>query len=171
MKTMFSGSGVVNELLEAVGTGFLARDWLGSVPTAFMVLIFAFYFQTLGQGVLIFLAGLSAIPTELLEAAELEGANWWQRLTKIIIPLLAPAISYFVVINVIYVFVGLFALIYSVTQGGPGYGTATVDYMIYTEAFESNQFGYASALSVVLLVLVSGIAWYQIRLFDRLAAD
>jgi ABC-type sugar transport system permease subunit len=170
MRTLFASDGGVNAMLEAVGLGALARDWLGSVPTAFVVLIFAFYWQTLGQGVLVFLAGLSAVSPELLEAAEVEGASWWQRLTLIIMPLLRPAIAFFVVTNVVYIFIGLFSLVYAVTQGGPGYGTMPIDYMIYVRAFQSNQFGYASALSVVLLVMVSVIARYQIKRFEETEA-
>ena len=85
-----------------------------------MVLIFAFYWQTLGQGVLSSWRGCRRSP-DLLEAARLDGAGWWNRLTRIIIPLLVPTIAYFVLINVIWIFVGLFGLVYTVTKGGPGY--------------------------------------------------
>ena len=117
MRIMFSSQGAVNDALGRAGLERLQHDWLGAVPTAFMVLIFAFYWQTLGQGVLIFLAGMAAIPSDLLEAARLDGAGWWNRLTRIIIPLLVPTIAYFVLINVIWIFVGLFALVYTVTEG------------------------------------------------------
>lgn len=171
MKTLFSPQGAVNAMLSKVGLGFLAQSWLESVPTAFMVLILCFYWQTLGQGVLIFLSGLSSVSTELLEAARIDGAGWFQRLFRVIFPLLAPAISYFLVTNIIYIFIGLFALVFSVTRGGPGYETTPIDYMIYLKAFETGDLGYASALSVILLVLVSSISWFQIRVLDRLAAD
>ena len=120
MRIMFTTQGAVNDVLGRAGLEQLQHDWLGTVSTAFMVLIFAFYWQTLGQGVLIFLAGMSAIPADLIEAARLDGAGWWNRLTRIIIPLLVPTIAYFVLINVIWIFVGLFALVYTVTEGRPG---------------------------------------------------
>ena len=116
----------MNDVLGRAGLEQLQHDWLGTVSTAFLVLILAFYWQTLGQGVLIFLAGMSAIPADLLEAARLDGAGWWNRLTRIIIPLLVPTIAYFVLINVIWIFVGLFALVYTVTKGGPGLRDDTV---------------------------------------------
>ena len=118
---------------------------------------------------LIFLAGMS-IPADLLEAARLDGAGWWNRLTRIIIPLLVPTIAYFVLINVIWIFVGLFGLVYTVTKGGPGYAT-TFDLMIYRKAFESGEMGYASALSVILFLIVLTISAVQLRTFDRLTTD
>lgn len=171
MQTLFSPEGAVNEALKSIGLGILAQPWIGAAPTAFLVLILAFYWQTLGQGVLIFLSGLSSISTDLIEAARIDGANWWQRLLRIIVPLLAPAISYFMVTNIIYIFIGLFALVYSITRGGPGYETTPIDYMIYVKAFESGDLGYASALSVILLILVSAVCWLQVKALDLLAAD
>jgi multiple sugar transport system permease protein len=171
MRIMFNSQGVTNRVLGSVGLTSLQHDWLGQVPTAFLVLIFAFYWTTLGQGVLIFLAGLAAIPSELLDAARLDGAGWWNRLFKIIIPLLVPAIAYFVLTNVIWIFVGLFALVFTVTKGGPGYATTPFDLMIYRKAFESGELGYASALSVILFGIVLAISAVQLRVFDRLTTD
>jgi multiple sugar transport system permease protein len=171
MRVMFQAQGAANELLGRAGLERLQHDWLGAVPTAFGVLIFAFYWQTLGQGVLIFLAGLAAIPNDLLEAARLDGASWWNRLTRIIVPLLVPTIAYFVLTNVIWIFVGLFALVYTVTKGGPGYATTPFDLMIYRKAFESGDLGYASALSVLLFLIVLAISAFQLRMFDRLTTD
>jgi ABC-type sugar transport system permease subunit len=168
MQALFSSEGAVNEALKAIGLGALAQPWINAAPTAFLVLILAFYWQTLGQGVLIF---LSAISTELIEAARIDGASWWQRLFRVIFPLLAPAISYFMVTNIIYIFIGLFALVYSITRGGPGYETTPIDYMIYVKAFESGDLGYASALSVILLILVSAVCWLQVKALDTMAAD
>lgn len=168
MRILFSTQGVVNQVLGGIGLGALKQDWLSTIPTAFMVLIFVFYWQTLGQGVLIFLAGLAAVPHDLIEAAVLEGATWRQRLTGILIPQLMPAIAYFVIFNLIWAFVGLFAIVYTVTNGGPGYGTTSVDLYIYRKAFEQGDLGYASALSVILFVIVLAISALQIRLFDRL---
>jgi len=171
MRVMFSSQGAVNDALAMVGLGGLAHDWLGTVPTAFAVLIFAFYWQTLGQGVLIFLAGLAAIPGDLLDAARIDGAGWWNRLFKIVVPMLTPTIAYFVIINVVWVFVSLFGLVYTVTEGGPGYATTPFDVMIYRKAFEVGEMGYASALSVVLFAIVLVISVFQLRAFERATTD
>jgi multiple sugar transport system permease protein len=171
MQTLFSSQGAVNEALRAIGLGALAFPWINMAPTAFIVVILAFYWQTLGQGVLIFLSALAAVPSELIEAARIDGANWWQRLFGVVFPLLAPAISYFLVMNIIYIFIGLFALVYSITRGGPGYETMPIDFMIYVKAFEAGDLGYASALSVILLILVSFVCWLQVRVLDMMAVD
>jgi multiple sugar transport system permease protein len=82
--------------------------------------------------------------------------------------MLIHIIEYSVVVNVIWVFTRLFPFIYTITGGGPGYETTTVDYMIYLKAFGTNsQFGYASAISVLLLVLVMVITWVEIRVANR----
>ncbi|GCE22187.1 hypothetical protein [Dictyobacter kobayashii] len=86
-------------------------------------------------------------------------------------PVSGPAISYFVITNIIFVFIGLFALVYSITRGGPGYETTPIDYMIYIKAFAQGSLGYASALAVILLILVLIISWMQITLFDRVGAE
>jgi multiple sugar transport system permease protein len=169
MKTMFANEGVVNAILRGLGLGGWIVDWLNYVPTAFMVLILCFYWQTLGQGTLIFLSGLSSISHEVFEAARIDGAGWGQRLFKIVMPSLVPTIFYFTVTNVIWVFIGLFGLVYSVTGGGPGYETTPIDYMIYLKAFQSGELGYASALSVVLFFIVLTISWIQLRISDRLS--
>ena len=171
MRVMFNSQGAANRMLAELGLTSVQHDWLRQVPTAFLVLIFAFYWTTLGQGVLIFLAGLAAIPTDLLDAARLDGAGWWNRLFQIIIPLLVPAIAYFVLTNVIWIFVGLFALVFTVTKGGPGYATTPFDLMIYRKAFESGELGYASALSVILFGIVLTVSAVQLRTFDRLTTD
>lgn len=164
MKMMFAPSGVVNEMLRALGLTDGTTEWLSRVPTAFLVLIFCFYWQTLGQGALIFLSGLSSISPEIYESANLDGAGWWQRLFRITMPSLVPTIVYFTVTNAIYCFIGLFSLVYAVTQGGPGRETTPIDYMIYIKAFQSpDQLGYASALSIVLFVIVLLASWAQIR--------
>ena len=93
------------------------------------------------------------------------------RLTRIIIPLLVPTIAYFVLINVIWIFVGLFGLVFTVTEGGPGYATTPFDLMIYRKAFEAGEMGYASALSVILFLIVLVISAFQLRTFDRLTTD
>ena len=171
MRTMFNSRGVVNSLLDNVGLESLSQNWLGSVQTAFVVLIFAFYWQTVGHGVLIFLAGLISIPSVVIEAAQLDGASWWRRLWQIIVPLLIPTVAYFTVVNAIWAFVGVFALVYTVTEGGPGYGTTPLDLMIYRRAFEFGDMGYASAMSVLLFCLVLVISAIQLVVFDRLTTD
>jgi ABC-type sugar transport system permease subunit len=167
MTIFFSPEGAVNTALTKVGLESLTQDWFGQTGTAYVVLISAFYWQTLGQGVLIFLAGLSTIPAELIEAAKIDGAGWWRRLRSVLLPLLAPTVAYFLLTNVIYVLVDLFALVFVSTGGGPGRSTTPIDYMIYLKAFQQGQLGAASALAVLLLAIAFCCSWFQVRLLER----
>ncbi len=165
---LFAPRGAINTFLGRVGLESLAQDWLGRTDTALGVLLMAFFWQSLGQGVLVFLAGLSTISPEIIEAASVDGAGWWRRLFTILLPLLAPTSAYFLLTNVVYVLVDLFSLVYVTTQGGPGGTTTPVDYTIYLKAFQEGNLGAASALSVVLLVIVFACSWFQLRLIDRI---
>jgi len=171
MRSIFLPSGLLNLALTRVGLESATRSWLEVVPTAFLALMLTFLWQTLGQGTLIFLAGLSAMDSEVVEAATIDGAGWWQRLFRIILPLQTPAISYFFVTNTIYVFIGLFTLVYTITGGGPGTATTPLDFKIYIAAFRTGELGYASALSVVLLLIVAVIALINVRQTDRQWAE
>jgi multiple sugar transport system permease protein len=168
LRIMFSPNGAVNSALTSIGLGSLAQDWFGQTVTAFAVLLAAFYWQSLGQGVLIFLAGLSTLPQEVVEAAKVDGAGWWRRLFSIVLPLLLPTVAYFVLINVIYVLVDLLGLVFVSTGGGPGGATTPIDFLIYLTAFQKGELGAASALAVILLVITFTCSWLQIRLLERL---
>ncbi len=166
-RAMFLPDGAVNRILEGLGFGEVTISWLEIVPTAFAVLILAYWWQTLGQGSMIFLAGLSSMAPEVEEAARLDGAGWWRRLFRIVLPLQAPAVSYFLVTNVIYVFIGLFTLVYTVTKGGPGRATTPIDFAIYQAAFQNGDLGYAAALSVILMAIVAVFAWINVVRVER----
>lgn len=168
IRIMFSPGGAVNSFLTTIGLGSLAQDWLGQTSTAFTVLILAFYWQTLGQGVLIFLAGLSTVSPELIEAAKVDGAGWWRRLFLIVLPMLLPTVTYFMLINVIYVLVDLLGLVFVSTGGGPGRSTTPVDFLIYLTAFQKGDLGAASALAVILLTIAFSCSWFQIRILERM---
>ncbi len=167
MRSIFLPDGLLNIALTSVGLQELTRSWLEIVPTAFLALLLTFLWQTLGQGTLIFLAGLSSMDPQIIEAATIDGAGWWRRLFSVILPLQTPAISYFFVTNTIFVFISLFTLVYTITGGGPGTATTPLDFAIYVAAFRTGDLGYASALSVVLLIIVSVIAWVNVRQTDR----
>ncbi|MDH2442852.1 sugar ABC transporter permease [Amnibacterium sp. CER49] len=170
-KVLFSPQGAVNALLGQVGLSGLETDWFGHTGTAWAVLVGAFYWQTLGQGVLIFLAGLSAIPSEVVEASQIDGAGWWRRLFQVILPLLTPTVGYFLLTNVIFVLVDLFALVYVTTGGGPGGSTTPIDFLVYQKAFQDGDLGSASALAVLLLVITLVFSSLQILILRRVGGD
>lgn len=159
----FNGS--LNALLKLVGLpGF---DWLGRSATALPVTLAIQSWSTFGMGVLIFLAGLSTVPKDMIEAARLEGAKMWQIWWHVIIPSLRPIIEFSTVITTIGLLTSMFGLIYVLTGGGPGTATTVPEYLIWSAQGRLNQPSYASALSIILFVITGALAWLQIRMMSR----
>ena len=172
---LFGYYGPINTVLRSIGLDGLAIEWLGNRGSVLFVIIFCLVWINIGwQGMLV-LGGLSSISPEIYESARLDGAGYWQRLFKITIPLIRRTIEYSVMTSVIWSFTGLFPLIFSLTQGGPGTETMTIDYMIYQKSFVSgSQLGYSCALSVILLVIIlifTGIQMGISQKRDRLEAE
>ena len=100
----------------------------------------------------------------------MDGANYWQRLFKVIIPLQARTIEYSIVVSIIWVFSGLYTFIYTITGGGPGYSTTTLDYMVYLKAFTTTgKLGLACAYAVVLLGIVLVLVAIQRKMMDKVS--
>lgn len=149
--------GFLNAFLTQVHLGQLSHDWLGDYHTAFYSVVFTNIWEFVGLSTVVFLAGLQTVPEALLEAAHLDGANSWQRFWRITFPLIAPALT----INLILALIGslkIFDLILVMTEGGPGRATESVVLRIYQEAFINNNFAQATALSVVIFVLILGLS-------------
>ncbi|MFP4893489.1 carbohydrate ABC transporter permease [Paraburkholderia sp. EG304] len=157
--------GNLNAMLDTFGID--AVDWLGNGSTALMSLIGVQMWSTFGMGVLIFMAGLSTVPDEMIEAARLDGANFWQTWIYIIIPMLRPIIEFVAVVTTVGVLTSMFGLIYVLTDGGPGTSTTLPEFLIWIEQGKMNRPSYAAAISVVLFALMGGIAWLQIRIMTR----
>jgi len=147
--------GVVNVALRAMGLGDLAHSWLGDPDTALWALIFAHAWKWAGFNMVVCLAALHALPSEVIEAAELDNCGWLKKLWFIIIPMIRPTL-----INLlILAFIGkmkVFDLVWIMTQGGPLWATETVSTYVYKRAFEWNTFdlGYPSAVAAVWFVVV-----------------
>lgn len=169
--TLFSAllrsSGPVNEVFRVVGLESLARDWLGNPHTALPTMILVILWCIFGMGVIVFLAGLAAVPPELFEAARLDGAQGWPFVVYIVIPSLRYVIEFWAVNLVVWSFTSLFAFVYVMTGGGPGYATMLVEYQLYLQAFEHNRMGYACALGSALFLVVFAIVLLQVRLMTR----
>lgn len=152
---LLNPAGPANAVLRAAGLGFLAQDWLANAALVRPILIIVVAWATMGTGVLIFGAALGAMAPELFEAAELDGANWWQKLWFVVLPNLKSVVQLWIVILVISSFTAMFPWIYTLTQGGPGYTSTTMDYSIYQNALTFGYFGTAAAETVYLLVLLA----------------
>jgi len=154
--------GLVNGLLNAVGLGALKSDWLGSSKLALGALIIVDIWKWFGFHMVINLAGLQSIPSELYEAARIDGASPWQSFRRITIPLLRPVTTINVVLATLGAF-NVFDLVYVITQGGPANATNVATLDIYLQAFQFYRFGYAAAMSFVLLLLVSIVSLVLLR--------
>jgi multiple sugar transport system permease protein len=142
------GYGPVNAVLRAVGVDN-PPGWTTSADWSMPAVIVVGTWREMGYFMLIFLAGLQTVPGELYEAARVDGANAWQRLRAVTLPCLRPTTFFVVVLLTINSF-KILDLILVMTNGGPGQSTLVLAQYIYRKGFEENQFGYASAVSVVL---------------------
>lgn len=159
--------GPVNQLLELVGLP--PQPFLGSPAQALASAAALIVWQQLGFQVVIFLAGLEAIPRVYFEAASLDGANAWGRFRHITLPLLNPTMVFSVVIGTSG-FLQLFAQIANLSptdQGGPLDSTLTVALYIYRVAFQSSKMGYGAAITVLLFAIILLITLIQLRLLRK----
>jgi multiple sugar transport system permease protein len=142
--------------------GIHGPDWLNSSAWAMPALILMTAWRNLGTLMVIFLAGLQAIPPELYEAAELDGAGMWQRFSRITVPLLRPALLFGAVITGIG-YLQFFEEPFVMTQGGPLNHTLSVAYDIFNQ-FGFGNYGYAAAMGYVLFVVIVAMTVLQFRL-------
>ncbi len=162
--TLLRQDGPVNRGLDLVGLHGAVREWLGDPATALPTLVIVILWCIFGMGVIVFLAGLAAIPTEIFEAARLDGARGVTYLRHIVVPSLRHVIEFWGVNLVVWSFTSMFAFVYVMTGGGPGYATMLVEYQLYLQAFQNNRMGYACALGTALFLMVFGVVLLQVRL-------
>jgi ABC-type sugar transport system permease subunit len=168
---LYSADGIVNTALEALGLGFLTRDWLGDPKLVLPSIMSVIVYRELGFGTVLFLARMMSIPTELLDAAKTEGANWFQTHRYVTIPQMRSVIEFFVVVEIITMFSWVFAYVYTMTKGGPGFSSTILEFYIWQNAFEFQSPGIASAAALVLLVAVSGFIFLQLRVRKEQSGD
>lgn len=160
-------NGPFNVFLREVGLGALATQWLNDPDTALATVVLILVWASFGIGVLIYLAALAQVNPELYDAATIDGAGWLQTQRHVTLPSTRRTIEFWFVFVLITTFTMVFPFIYTLTRGGPGYSTYLLDYYVYDAAFFGGSFGYASAIGVVLLVIVGAISLVSIWLFRR----
>ena len=143
--------GIINTYLERIGLSPLW--WLTDTRTAMLSIVIANCWWSIGFNTTVFLAGLQGVPKELFEAARVDGANKWKLFWHVLLPCLRPVTFYVVIMDTITSF-QLFGEPFVMTQGGPLGSTTTLAYKIYKVAFQDLQLGYASAISLLLLVTI-----------------
>ncbi|MDF2709691.1 sugar ABC transporter permease [Nonomuraea muscovyensis] len=154
---LLASTGVINQLLSLIGLGGVTRAWLGDFATALPAVGMIGAWVLLGLCTLLLLAGMSKIDPALYEAARLDGAGPWREFVSITVPSLRQEIAVCVTVTVIAALAS-FDIIYIATQGGPGNTTMVPGLQIFYLAFSEREVGMASALAVVLMVLVIACA-------------
>lgn len=157
-------SGPVNRTLEAVGLS--GSGWLSDPRTALASVILVAVWKGVGLPAVLFLSGLQGMPRELEEAAAIDGASRFQTARRITVPLLGPTTMVVFFISLVGTFQS-YGLVLLLTQGGPAGSTNLLGYHIYQNAFSFFQMGFASALSVVLFLLLLGLGFFQLKVAER----
>ncbi len=155
----------VFEALQGVtGWGIFGLSWLGDSNLAVLSTILVSVWQSLGFYLLIYIAGMQGVPDELNESANLDGAGAVRRFFSITLPLIMPSIS-FCMFHSVANSMKMFELIFSLTGGGPGTSTTSIALDIYNTAFNNSRYGYGSAKSVILFLIVLAISVIQVNFF------
>jgi raffinose/stachyose/melibiose transport system permease protein len=158
--------GALNRILDAVGLGALGRNWLGDERYALYSVMGVLIWVQIGYPLVMFMAGLQRIDPELYEAADLDGASWWQRFRRITVHMLRPEF-YVVLVTTTIAALKVFGPVFVLTNGGPANATLVPSYFAWRNFFERANVGYGSAISVVLTVLIVALSVVFLKLQNR----
>ena len=161
---------VINYGLPAIGEAlhidFLKDSLLGTTGGAVFASIFVLLWQGVAMPIIIFLSGLQSIPSDIVEASAIDGANSRQTFFNIELPYLLPSIS-MVFIMALKAGLTAFDQIFALTGGGPNNATTSIGLLVYNYAFKSNQYGYANAIALILFLIIGVVSIAQIKLSRR----
>lgn len=157
-------TGPVNQILGWFGID--GPGWTTSSTWAMPAIILVSVWREMGYYMLLFLAGLQTVPTQLYEAARLDGASAWQRFTNVTLPCLRPT-TFFVTVMLTIASFKVLDLVLVMTNGGPGQSTLVLSQYIYNKGFVENQFGYASSVAVVLFLICIAVTIFQFLVNKR----
>ncbi|MGM0409203.1 MAG: carbohydrate ABC transporter permease [Bacillota bacterium] len=155
-KMIYSYNGLINNVFG------LNIDFLGNSNIAIYSLILVLIYIAVGQPIILLTGAINNIPEEYYEAAEIDGINWLQRIYYITIPLIKPTILYLMIVRTIGAF-NVFVIIQLLTGGGPYYKTSTIAFQLYKTVFQFNEYGLASTMGSILLVIVTILTVFQYR--------
>ena len=163
-KWLYAEQGILNFAVERMGFGPIG--WLTDTRFALISVIIVTIWKGIGYYMMIYLAALMSVPKELYEACEIDGASAWRKHLTVTIPHIMPTLALVSTISAISA-MKVFAEIYVMTKGGPLNSSKTIVYYIYERAFENLDLGYASAMAVVLLVIVMIFSLINIMFFEK----
>jgi len=144
--------GLVDGLIRAVGFSHFNESWLASPTFAIWAVVVSVSWQYFGYHMLIFSAGMTSLPPGVVEAAQVDGAGWWRTLRSIVLPIMKPFLQVSLIL-IISSSVIIFANVIALTNGGPANASSVVAFEMYNQSFFYQQYGYGSALAVILFVL------------------
>jgi raffinose/stachyose/melibiose transport system permease protein len=157
--------GLINPFMEAIGLGRFAGGWLGDPDLALPIVIAIDVWHGFGLYMFLFISRLIAIPQDLHDAAFVDGANGWQDILHITLPLMKSMVGLVVLLASIEA-LKLFSIVYVMTKGGPNHATEVLSTWAYFQAFTANKVGYGSAILVVLLIITFILAYIQVTRFQ-----
>ena len=161
---LYARDGYVNVICNMIGAPYPSNGWLLDQHTALGAIMAMDVWISAGYYMVLFLAGMEAIPKDLYEAADLAGASRWQQFWRITFPMIRSTMLFVVVINSIKSF-QIFVEVYVMTKGGPLGSTTTLVYEVYHQAFEqSDSMGYASAIAYLIFLILLAVSFLQMRL-------
>ena len=166
---MLMKDGPVNQLIQAFGIPF-NKSWTADSTMAMWSIILVSVWRNMGYYMVIYLAALQGVPRELLEAATVDGAGKWKQFTSVTLPQLRPT-TFFVSVMMIISCFKIYDVVAIMTDGGPGRSTKMLVTYIYDEAFVKVRYGQASAISMILLVIVLAVTLIQFRSEKRFSND
>ncbi|HEU0205634.1 MAG TPA: sugar ABC transporter permease [Pseudolysinimonas sp.] len=157
-------SGLLSQIGKLTGLSFLSQNYLSDPNTAIFGVILVNVWMWTGFSMLFYLAGLQLIDPSVLEAARIDGASWWQTTTRITLPMLKPTHLSLLLLGIIGS-LKTFELVYMLTGGGPNHASEMLPTYAFQQAFQLQSVGYASAISVVLLVIAVASSLILVRAF------
>ncbi|MDR3139189.1 MAG: sugar ABC transporter permease, partial [Treponema sp.] len=165
--TMYNWNfGIINSVLRQMGLGGLAVNWIGDPGLVLFSLALTIIWKGAGYYMVIYLAGLQGIPKDCLESATIDGASGWQSFWHITFPLLAGSLTINFTLSLING-LKIFDQIVVMTNGGPGFASETITYLIYRVAFSENRQGFGTAMAVVLFALIFMLNGVQSKILRR----
>ncbi|MBN2617819.1 MAG: sugar ABC transporter permease [Spirochaetales bacterium] len=161
--------GIINTLLRTIGLENLTRTWLGDPNTALWCIIAANVFQWTGAQMIFYIAGLTTIPEEVFEAAQIDGAGFWRTFTSVVWPGLWSTHTTVIVLGIVGA-IKTFDIVWLFTQGGPGNATQFPATLLYQSVAQNSQAGYGAAISVLMIILSVALSAFQIS-FNKKRQD
>ncbi|WP_030149369.1 carbohydrate ABC transporter permease [Mycetocola saprophilus] len=150
---VFAPTGLVNGFLDTIGLGHIAKPWLANGDSAFIAIIIVILWASVSVSAVMLASAMNSLPTEVFEAAELDGCGHWRRMWLIAFPMAKGFVGVITTLQFLWTLFTSAAVVLLLTRGGPGTSTINLSFLVYDYAFNKSKVGYAQAIAVILFVL------------------